>query len=235
VRTDQAGFQLSREARTGTFQEREVQRTQGAGQVSNSRINDDGSSQSGKERNHFFLSLGGQQFEDISALAGLDDPADGRSFALLDFDRDGWQDLAVVNANAPLLRLYHNRIARRLPAESRGHWLVVKLVGGNTQAAASEQWSNRDGYGAKVWARTGAQTLLREHLCGQGLAAQNSRLLHFGLGSSEHADLEVLWPSGRRQSLPQVAAGSKVTFFEDSERSKDGSTAVIEPYEVRDG
>ena len=56
-----------------------------------------------QERNHFFLNMGsGKEFVDISALAGTDSASDGRSFALFDYDRDGWQDIVVVNANQPL-------------------------------------------------------------------------------------------------------------------------------------
>ena len=69
----------------------------------------------GNERNHYFAnrpSSGGRSFEDISALSGLDNPADSRGFAVLDYDRDGWQDIALVNANQPLFNLYHNEMAK---------------------------------------------------------------------------------------------------------------------------
>ena len=60
---------------------------------------------SGHERNHLFLSDRGRRFSDISAISGLDNIADGRAFVLWDFDRDGWQDIALVNANTPLLNI----------------------------------------------------------------------------------------------------------------------------------
>ena len=48
-----------------------------------------GISWSGNERNFLFVGgLPGNQFVDLSAVSGLDDPADGRGFSLLDFDRD---------------------------------------------------------------------------------------------------------------------------------------------------
>ena len=65
---------------------------------------------SGKERNKLFLSQQAEQFLDLSALSGLDSPADGRVLSLCDFDRDGWQDMIVANANAPLLNIYRNDI-----------------------------------------------------------------------------------------------------------------------------
>ena len=62
----------------------------------------------GNERNRYFANCGGSSFVDISGLSGLDNPADGRGFAVIDYDRDGWQDVALVNANEPLFSLYHN-------------------------------------------------------------------------------------------------------------------------------
>ena len=61
---------------------------------------DSGASLSGHERDHLFLSRGGVEFTDIAGISGLDDPADGRAFGLIDYDRDGWLDLFVVNSYA---------------------------------------------------------------------------------------------------------------------------------------
>ena len=44
---------------------------------------------SGKERNHLFLSIGGEQFADVAGGSGVDHPGDSRSMAVLDYDRDG--------------------------------------------------------------------------------------------------------------------------------------------------
>ena len=37
-------------------------------------------------------------------------------------------------------------------------------------------------------------------------ACANDKRLHFGLGSSEKADIEILWPSGTKQVLNDVRA-----------------------------
>ena len=58
---------------------------------------------SGYERNCLFLNRAGKQFTDVSLISGLDNIADGRTFVYWDYDRDGWQDIALVNANSPLL------------------------------------------------------------------------------------------------------------------------------------
>ena len=63
---------------------------------------------SGSERNHLFLSSHGKSFLDVSGISGVDSPSDGRVSVWLDMDRDGRQDLAVVNSNRPLFQLYRN-------------------------------------------------------------------------------------------------------------------------------
>jgi len=74
------------------------------------RYFEDGVSQSGRERNHLFAQTptpaGDAVFRDLSGISGLDHPGDGRAFAWLDFDRDGWLDIVAVNANAPVHRHY---------------------------------------------------------------------------------------------------------------------------------
>src|SRR5262245_47412604 len=78
-------------------------------QIRAGRTPDDGVSFSGHERDNLFINLGDGQFKDVSGVSGANDPGDGRVFALLDFDRDGWWDIASINANTPSLKLYENR------------------------------------------------------------------------------------------------------------------------------
>ena len=83
----------------------------------NQRVADDrrrafvkGISWSGNERNFFFVGgLPGNQFADLSAVSGLDDPADGRGFSLLDFDRDGWPDIILAAANMVRPQFFYYR------------------------------------------------------------------------------------------------------------------------------
>ena len=170
---------------------------------------------SGKERNHFFLNCdAGEDFANLSALSGLDSVADGRGFALLDYDRDGWLDVAVVNANSPLTQLYHNDIGS--VSGVRGGVIAVRFVGGNATASASE-WSNRDGYGAKVKVvlEDGVE-LVREHRCGEGFATQNSSTMLVGIGGRDGVEsVTVTWPSGKMFSLEGVAEGTLLTAYEN--------------------
>lgn len=169
-----------------------------------------GMSFSGNERNKMFYSRGARDFRDISAIAGLDNPADGRVLSLWDYDRDGRQDLAVVNSNAPLLNLYRNEV----PAPGKA--IAINFVGGHKTATAGSKWSNRDGYGVKVLVQAGGQSYLRELHCGEGMASQNSKTLLIGIGQAEQADrVEVRWPSGVVSQTSAVEAGTLLTFFED--------------------
>ena len=79
-----------------------------------------GASWSGHERNHlFFGGLPDHQFQRLSGISGLDDPGDSRAFATLDFDHDGWIDMALGNISAPKFRLLRNEIADRGPRVSQ--------------------------------------------------------------------------------------------------------------------
>ncbi|MGH0028863.1 MAG: ASPIC/UnbV domain-containing protein [Myxococcota bacterium] len=181
----------------------------------------DGVSQSGREPNRLFLSYareggaGGRQFIDASGLSGMDDRADGRAFAWLDFDRDGWQDVAVVNANAPLLQLFRNELGRG-PAPV----LSFLLRGANHTAQPVAGASNRDGIGARVEVTAGGTTQVRELRAGEGLAAQNAGRLLFGLGDhAGPASARVVWPSGRVQTLDGLRPGEEWTVYEDAGRT----------------
>jgi hypothetical protein len=163
---------------------------------------------SGNERDHLYLNRGGKSFVDVSALSGLDLVSDGRSFAYLDYDHDGWLDVAVASANAPQLQLLHNEIGESISEER--NYVSLKLVGGNSSSKASSTLSNRDGYGTKITAiLENGLVLYREHHCGAGLAAQNSSKMHLGIGgSSSIKELKIVWPSGKSQTLKNIQPGS---------------------------
>jgi hypothetical protein len=184
---------------------------------------------SGKERNHYFANRGGQAFEDLSGLAGLDNPADSRGWVLFDYDRDGWQDIAMVNANAPMLNLYRSTMSG---AGVEGGMVAVRMVGGNEGAGVSAL-SPRDGYGAVVLADLGDLTLTREHRCGDGYAAQHSAVMILGIGKRGAVKrLTVRWPSGRSAELLEVPEGALVTCWEEPAQSPDGSGFAKELWRV---
>ncbi len=188
---------------------------------------------SGSERNHLFMSEGGTHFDDVSGLSGLDTPGDSRAFAIFDYDRDGWQDLALVNTNAPFLNLYRNELGRGA-ARERGRVVGLRFVGGNHASSASKTASNRDAVGSVVTADLGDIRLVREHRFGDGFGVQNSATMLLGIGARDRIErLEVRWPSGKTDHLENVQAGALLTLYEDPETAP-GGRAVVEQAYVRE-
>ncbi len=186
---------------------------------------------SGNERNHLFQNINGKKFEDISGISGIDSIQDGRCFAVLDYDRDGWQDIALLNINTPVLSLFRNQQGQQTLPAAKHKMLAVKLVGGNQTDQPSAQYSSRNGIGARVTVKLPNQTLVRQLNCGEGLAAQNSSTLFFGLGQNTVVDsIEVLWPSGIQQSFEDFKAGDLVTVYENQTEAPEGAGFIAKDY-----
>ena len=65
-----------------------------------------------RQRNVFLRNDGQGGFDEVSGTVGLDLDQDGRSFAVLDIDRDGDEDLLVMAARqAPHVRVFQNDFA----------------------------------------------------------------------------------------------------------------------------
>ena len=147
---------------------------------------------SGHERNVLYWNQGDGRFADLSAVAGLDFPEDGRAFVTFDFDRDGDLDVLLNNRNSPQLRLLRNDFSA--PHRS----VSVRLEG---------TASNRDAVGARLVLETASgRRLTRTVRSGSGFRSQPSRTTHFGLADErEIRALTVFWPSGaveRHQGVP---------------------------------
>ena len=147
---------------------------------------------SGHERNVLYWNRGDGSFADLSAVAGLDFPEDGRAFVTFDFDRDGDADILLNNRNSPQLRLLRNNLP------TTHHSVAFRLEGTE---------SNRDAVGARLVLQTASgRRLTRSVRSGSGFRSQPSRTLHFGLGEEDEIhEVKVFWPSGRvdlHQGIP---------------------------------
>jgi hypothetical protein len=184
----------------------------------------------GNERNRYFANQAGRSFLDLSALSGLDNLADGRGFGLLDYDRDGWQDVALVNANQPLFNLYHNE----MPATGRSEGMIaLRFVGGNHTPAPTKDLACRDGYGARVTLDLGDARIVREHRCGEGWSTQNSATLRVGIGARTNvASVTVRWPSGKTSVTRTVPEGTLLTVYENPADAPAGEAFVRTAYRV---
>ena len=155
-----------------------------------------------RQRNVLLRNDGQGGFDEVSGTAGLDLEQDGRSFAVLDVDRDGDQDLAIMAARqAPQLRIFRNEIGASQP------WFSLRLTGSGK--------SNRDAIGARVVVETDRLTKTKIVQAGSGFLSQHSKTLTFALGPSERIRaLTVRWPSGEVQRFTDVAPRRHVRLVE---------------------
>jgi hypothetical protein len=146
-----------------------------------------------------FLGRPGGRFvtagEDVATYLGR--PVVGRGVAAGDLDNDGRVDLVVVHRDVPAA-LLHN-----ITPES-GHWLGVRLSPASGSAV-----------GARVTCRAGGREQVRFVSSGTSYLSAHDPRLVFGLGAAATVErLEILWPSGRRQSWDDLAPDRYLTFGE---------------------
>ncbi|MEL7498149.1 MAG: ASPIC/UnbV domain-containing protein [Planctomycetota bacterium] len=168
---------------------------------------------SGGERHRLFLRRGGN-FKEATLISGADFREDGRGFTLFDFDQDGFMDIGVTSPNHPRFRILKNEIVGER-SQQNGR-VAIKLVGGQTNAEPSDEWSPRDAYGATILATVGATQRMFQLSLGEGLSGQNSKYVHVGLGSAAKIDsVEIHWPSGKITRETGIPAGQQVTLYEN--------------------
>jgi hypothetical protein len=120
-------------------------------------------------------------------------PRAHRGAAFADFNHDGRIDVVVASLGEPA-ELWEN-------VSQPGAWLQVELEGAD---------SNLDGLGAKVRADQ-----LHNHAAQAVGYASSSSVLHFGLGAAEKvSELEISWPSGKRQVLENVEVNQRLKVAE---------------------
>jgi len=145
-------------------------------------------------RNGQFEELGNETGPGVSAAHA------SRGCAFGDFDNDGDLDIVIMNINEPPSLL-------RNDAPTSNHWLKVRLIGTK---------SNRSAIGASVLVRYGQKTQAQQLLSQSSYLSSNDPRLHFGLGDSTKADVQIRWPNGLIESAKDVTANQLVTFREGS-------------------
>ncbi|HEX8882487.1 MAG TPA: CRTAC1 family protein [Candidatus Acidoferrum sp.] len=147
-----------------------------------------------------FRNLGKGVFEELIEAAGPGVAAAhcSRGCAFGDFDNDGDVDVLIVNLNEPPSLLRND-----IPGKT--NWLKVRLEGVK---------SNRSAIGARVLLRYGAAVQAQAVVSQSSFYSSNDFRLHFGLGNSRSADLEVFWPSGLHEKFRQMPANQLITLKE---------------------
>ncbi|MBV9670895.1 MAG: ASPIC/UnbV domain-containing protein, partial [Acidobacteriales bacterium] len=142
-----------------------------------------------------FLNHEGKSFELAPAVkgSGLAEVLEGRGAAFGDLFNNGKMDVVINQLDGPAVLL------RNVSAD-HNHWVGVKLIGSGTK-------SPRDAVGAKVFVTANGIRQRADVISGGSFVSQNDMRLHFGLGAATSVEkMEVVWPSGAKQSIapPQV-------------------------------
>ena len=146
-----------------------------------------------KQVNSLFHHESTGKFVEVSKSSGdgFQTPHASRGVAFAEFDNDGFIDVLVANNGDPPL-LLHNT------GGNGNNFINFKLTGKN---------SNRDAMGARIRLVSGTVSQIREITGGGSYLSQSDLRAHFGLGKATRAEtVEVIWPSGQRQSFKDVDA-----------------------------
>jgi hypothetical protein len=174
--------------------------------TTNAHVNDNQelyNEQTYRQANAIFANLGNGHFQDVSQAAGNDFQvrAAHRGAAFADFNNDGKVDIVTTSLNEPA-ELWWNE------SSPDKHWLALKLVGTK---------SNRDGIGAKLKLTTATGSQFNHATTSVGYASASAGWLHFGLGQETTVQqLEIRWPSGRKQTLENIKANRVLTIQEEN-------------------
>jgi hypothetical protein len=144
---------------------------------------------------------GNGTFENISTTLGpaFTRAVMGRGAAYLDVDGDGDLDLVTTSLGGPATLL-------RNDDASKGRWLRVRTEGTT---------SNRNGIGAVVRVTSASGRQWQMVHSGSSYASQSELTLTFGLGAdAKVSSVEVTWPSGKTQTLGDVATNQTLVVKE---------------------
>jgi len=146
-----------------------------------------------KERPLLLHNVGKGQFEDVSVGAG---PAFSKGYlarglAVGDWDNDGAVDAIFTSIGESPVLLRNN-------VGQKNSWVGVRLTGTK---------SNREAIGAKLILSIADRKLVRWVTGGSSYLSSHDKRVIFGLGTlaaNQTVSIEILWPSGTRQSVTEL-------------------------------
>ncbi|WP_435256709.1 CRTAC1 family protein [Thioclava sp. FR2] len=138
-------------------------------------------------------------FVEKGAVAGVATGERSRGAGLVDLNADGLLDIVVVNRRASM-EIWQNI------TDGSGNWVGLDL---------HQPGPNRRAVGAWVELRAGGKVQSQEITVGGGHVSGQAGPLHFGLGTSDKADLRVIWPDGAVSDWLSVPVGQVVAAERD--------------------
>jgi len=154
-----------------------------------------------REPKLLFLNQRDGTFRNISQLVGpaIQIPQVSRGVAVGDLFNDGRLDIVVENVDGKPMIL-------RNQGGNHNHWVGFELAG---------TMSNRLALNARIKAVAGDLVQVDEVRSGGSYLSQNDLRIHFGLASHERLDrVEILWPSGKTETISNLAADRFYTVKE---------------------
>jgi len=169
-----------------------------------------------------FRNNGDLTFTKVSASWGLDRPSFSNGAAYGDLDGDGAPDLVVNNVNDEAF-VYRNNARALYPAN---HHLRVQLVGDS---------ANRFGVGARVTLYAPGREFMQELEPTRGFQSSVDYTLTFGVGRIDTLDsVTVVWPDGRKSSLPRVGTNRLLAIRESEGHFQPPNRPTAQPPVFRD-
>lgn len=159
---------------------------------------------------NLFLNNGNGTFREVATLTGATGTAAGVGTGViaLDYDQDGDLDIFLYNGlvTPPLvpgpLMLLRNDTPR-----ASSHSIQLDFKGTSSTARA---------WGVQVRSVVGGKLLYLQKHGLNGYLSTSDLPLHLGLGEAGKADeITISWPSGRKQTLKDVPAGTRKTIIEE--------------------
>lgn len=170
--------------------------------------------------NYFFENGGnGFQFQNRTHDLGYAKPTVTQGAAYADLDNDGDLDLVLNNSN-DYATVLENHAEKTFP---QNRWLRVALRGTP---------QNPTGIGAKVYVWVNGRSQYQEQNPVRGFQAAVDPVLSFGLGTAAQADsVVVIWNTGERQVLTQIAANQTIEVkIQDARSRHTYATAAVQSF-----
>lgn len=169
------------------------------------------------EATRFWVNDGDGNFTEMGAQLGITDSGNGYGVTTLDYDKDGDLDLLIGQRQGQLL-LYENEQG------NANSWLQIRLQG---------TLSNRDAIGAKILVSPGGSQASQyiDYNPSNLFMAQSESAVQIGLGPEldQIEEINIVWPSGVRQNLQNIATGQTLSLIEPEAGDLNAPSFTLSP------